>query len=80
MRNKETSEAPRTAAVNNKDLEDLGEEMIKDILAGGDANANNDQIPDDFRENFNDFLSQFRRKKLQEKRLTRTFFSLFQRL
>ena len=28
LRNKETSEAPRTAAVNNKDLEDLGEETM----------------------------------------------------
>ena len=48
-------EHPRTAAINTN-LEDLGEEMIKDIFVGGIDSANKDQVPESFcKKNFHDF-------------------------
>ena len=43
-------EQPRTAAINTN-LEDLGEETIKDILAGGNGivdSAKGNQVPESF--------------------------------
>ena len=65
FRGKQQPERPRTAAINRDPvpttLEDLGEEMIKDLLAGGNGagvNAGNTNGDQEFRENFNDFFSE----------------------
>ena len=47
---------------NSQQLENLGEKMIKDILEGNAKGG--PEVPEGFRENFSDFLSEFRKSSL----------------